>query len=444
VDRRTPYARSPGGRERGPAHGRQAAAPQSLWRNRDFRLLISGRVVSFAGSQVQNFAMPLLVLAISGSAAEAGIVLALGNLAWLVFGPASGALADRWNRKTTMMISDLCRAVLMISIPVAWWLHGLTVAQLGAVAVLSGLFKTLFDSADAAALPNVVTPEQLPAALGHLQSATNIVRIAGSMVAGALYAVRRAVPFIADSVSYLCSAASLRFTRANFEDPPDDGKDPDPNRSLIGEIRQGISWLRGQRLVRFLVLISAADSIRYGAGYLVIITLAQRLGASPAQIGFVFTGAAAGAMAGSLAARRVHGRFGLGRIAIVTLWVEALMFPLYAYAPTVWLLAAVAAAESVFAPIYTVAMSSCRLAATPDELRGRISSAVLTLTSGAMSTGALLGGTLITSLGGRNTTLLLAAWLMLLAGLTTANKTVRHSSPAPGGAPSPRATGPGR
>src|ERR1700733_8810261 len=93
----------------------QQATQQSLWRNRDFGLLISGRVVSYVGSQVQIFALP------------------------------AGALADRWNRKATMIISDLCRAALMISIPVALWLHALTVAQLCVVSVLRGLFATLFN-----------------------------------------------------------------------------------------------------------------------------------------------------------------------------------------------------------------------------------------------------------------------------------------------------------
>jgi MFS family permease len=400
---------------------------ESLWRNRDFGLLLSGRVISYVGSQVQIFAMPLLVLAISRSATAAGIVLSLGNLSWLVFGLMAGALADRWNRKMTMIVSDICRALLMISVPVAMWLHRLTVAQLCVVAVVSGLFATLFNSADAAALPNVVTPQRLPAALGYFESATNTVRIAGSMVAGALYLLGRAIPFIADSVSYACSATSLCFTRARFEQPRDAGNGTNEHSSLLGDIRAGIGWLCRQRLVRFLVLISAADSVRYGAGYLIIITLAQRLGASPVEIGFVFTGAAVGALLGSLVAKRASERFHLGRIAIVTLWAEALMFPLYAYAPNVLSLALVAAAESLVAPVYLVALSSYRLAATPDELRGRTSSAVFTVTTGAMSVGALLGGKLIASLDARHATLLFAGLLVLLAGLTTANRTVRRS-----------------
>jgi MFS family permease len=418
------------------------ARPESLRRNRDFRLLITGRAISYVGSQVQMFAMPLLVLAISRSAAIAGIVLALGNLSWLVFGLLAGVLADRWNRKTTMIVSDVCRALLVISVPVAMWLHSLTVAQLCVVAVLSGMFATLFNSADAAALPNVVTPEQLPVAMGYFQSATSTVRIVGSMAAGALYALGRAVPFIADSISFVYSAVSLCFMRVKFTAARDESEGTREKTSLMSDLGAGLGWLIRQRLVRFLMFISTADSIRFGAGYLIIITLAQRVHASAPEIGFVFTGAAVGALVGSLATKRMISRFRLGPIAMVSLWVEALMFPLYAYAPNWLLLAMIAGAESLVAPTYMVALSSYRLAVTPDELRGRTSSTVFTLTTGATSIGALIGGKLIASIGAQHTTLIFAGLLLLLAVLTTANSTVRHSSSVSGAAPSPPASEP--
>lgn len=417
--------------ETGAAGTDPAEKPQGLWRNRDFGLLLSGQVVSFLGSQVQVFALPLLVLAVSGSPAQAGLVMGLSSLSWLLFGPFAGALADRWDRKTTMILCDLGRAVVTVSVPLAMWLDGLTVAQLCAVAVLNGVLETLFESANSAALPNIVGPGQLGAALGRFETATNTVRIGGGMVAGALYSLGRAVPFVVDAVSFVVSAVSLRFTRAQFQEE----RSEETPAGLLKEVRAGLGWLMGQPLIRFLALISAADAIRYGAGYLVIITLAERIGASPTEIGFIFTGAAVGAMLGALVSSRINDRFPLGRIATVTLWVEALMFPLYAVAPNAWLLGAVAAAESVLAPVYMVALSSYRLAATPDHLRGRVSGAVQTLGMSAMSLGALIGGVMIDGLGPRTTTVVFGGWLVLLAVATTVNRAVRRSAgtvrPAP-------------
>jgi MFS family permease len=209
-----------------------------------------------------------------------------------------------------------------------------------------------------------------------------------------------------------------------------DRQDVRTTSRLTTEIREGLGWLWRQPVIRFLTLVSAADKVRYGAGYLLIITLARQVGASPLWIGIIFSGAAVGAMAGALVSDRATRRFPLGRIAVVMLWLEALMFPLYALAPNPLLLAAVAAAESLVAPIHAVAMTTHQLAITPDELRGRATSAVSTLTTGALSIGTLAGGALITTLGAKPLVWLCGAWLLILALITTANRAVRQAPPA--------------
>jgi len=398
-----------------------------LFRNRDFSLLLSGQLVSAIGDQAHFMALPLIVLALTGSAAQAGFVLGLGTLSFLVFGLIAGALVDRWDRKATMIWCELGRAVLIGGVAVALWLNRLTMPQLYATAVLAGILTTLFQVANSAALPNVVGPRQLSAALGYSQSATSAVGIFGASLAGALYAFGRTVPFAVNAISFAVSAVSLRLMRARFQM---DRQDVRTTSRLTTEIREGLGWLWRRPVIRFLTLVSAADKVRYGAGYLLIITLARQVGASPLWIGVIFSGAAVGAMAGALVSDRATRRFPLGRIAVVMLWLEALMFPLYALAPNPLLLAAVAAAESLVAPVYTVAMTTHQLAITPDELRGRATSAVSTLTTGALSIGTLAGGALITTLGAKPLVWLCGAWLLTLALLTTANRAVRQAPPA--------------
>ncbi|MFF4277010.1 MFS transporter [Streptomyces sp. NPDC001536] len=407
-----------------------------LFRNRDFSLLLSGQLVSAIGDQAHFMALPLIVLTLTGSAAQAGFVLGLGTLSFLVFGLIAGALVDRWDRKATMIWCELGRAVLTAGVAAALWLNRLTMPQLYATAVLVGILTTVFQVANTAALPNVVGPRQLSAALGYSQAAASAVGIFGASLAGALYAVGRTVPFAVNAVSFAVSAASLRLMRARFQV---DRQDVRTTSRLTTEIREGLGWLWRQPVIRFLTLVSAADKVRYGAGYLLIITLAGQVGASPLWIGVIFSGAAVGAMAGALVSDRATRRFPLGRIAVVMLWLEALMFPLYALAPNPLLLAAVAAAESLVAPIYAVAMTTHQLAITPDELRGRATSAVSTLTTGALSIGTLAGGVLITTLGAKPLVWLCGAWLLILAFLTTANRAVRQAPPA-GALPQPQAT----
>ncbi|MFE5584140.1 MFS transporter [Kitasatospora sp. NPDC056531] len=395
-----------------------------MLRNRDFSLLLSSQLISAIGDQAQFMALPLVVLALTGSATQAGFVLGLGTVSFLAFGLVAGALVDRWDRKTTMIWCEAGRTVLTAGVVVADWLDHLTMPQLYATAVLAGILGTLFQVANTAALPNVVDAQQLPTALGYQQSAGSAVSILGAPLAGTLYAVGWVVPFAVNAVSFAVSAASLRMMRARFQTERQEIR---ARARITREIREGVGWLWREPAVRFLALVTAADKVRYGAGYLLIITLAQQLGSSPLWIGVIFSGAAVGAMAGALVSNRATRRFPLGHIAVVMLWLEAVMFPLYALAPNPLLLAVVAAGESLVAPVYAVAMNTHQLSITPDELRGRVTSAVSTLTTGALSIGTLAGGALIGALGAKPLVWLCGAWLLALALLTTANRAVRHA-----------------
>ncbi len=93
-------------------HMRTAPAqPTSLWHNRDFLLLWSGQIVSAIGSQVSLIAFPWLILALTGSPAQAGLIAAIRTLPYLLFGLPAGALIDRWNRKRVMILCDTGRTV---------------------------------------------------------------------------------------------------------------------------------------------------------------------------------------------------------------------------------------------------------------------------------------------------------------------------------------------
>jgi MFS family permease len=409
-----------------------APAPP-LRRNRNFLLLISGQVVSSAGDQVQNFALLLVLMAMAGKTGQVGVVLGLNTASFLIFGVFAGALADRWDRRRTMIWCEIGRASATGAIAAAMWLGELHLAYLYAFAVITGVLSTLFEAANTAALPNVAGPGRLAQAMGTSQGAMNMVRVSGASLGAVVYAFSRVMPFLMNAVSFLVSALTLRLMRTSFQEETDRAADGQRSASqMISDIRVGLGWLWQQPVIRFLTLTQTADNLRYGSGYLVIIALAEAVRATPTEIGLVFTGAAIGALAGSLLAARAAARFRLGHIAVAMLWAEALLFPLYVLAPNALFLGVVAAAESVIAPVYWVAIGTYRLKVTPDRLRGRTSAAVQALTTGALSLGTMLGGTLIAVLGARGATLALGGWLALLAMATTLNRKARTAGTADG------------
>src|SRR5437588_9580179 len=192
--------------------------PVALWRNRDYMLLWSGQIVSNVGSMVSQLAFPLLILALTGSPAQAGLAGALRALPYLIFSLPAGALIDRWDRRRVMIICDTGRALSLASIPFALAIGQLTVLQLLIVSAIEGTLYAFFNTAEAACLPRVVAKEQLPAATAQNMATDGINALIGPPLGGALYALGSMLPFLADAISYFASVISLFFIKANFQE----------------------------------------------------------------------------------------------------------------------------------------------------------------------------------------------------------------------------------
>jgi MFS family permease len=154
----------------------------SLWRNRDYLLLWGGQVVSVLGSRVSQISLPLLIIAVTHSPAQAGTVAALFGLPYLLFGLLAGVLVDSWDRKRTMIICSAINCVGTGTIPLAIVSGRLSMPQLYAVALVTGSAFVFFDVAEIAALPNVVAPGQLPAAVGQNQATFSAGGVAGQPI----------------------------------------------------------------------------------------------------------------------------------------------------------------------------------------------------------------------------------------------------------------------
>jgi MFS family permease len=149
----------------------------SLWRNRDYLLLWGSQLISNTGSGISQIAFPLLILAVTSSPAQAGLVGALSSPAYIFFTLPAGALLDRWDRKRTMIICDIGRASCLASIPLALVLGHLTIVQICIVAFVSGTLGIFFDIAELACLPQVVAKKQLPEAVARSQATADVMNL---------------------------------------------------------------------------------------------------------------------------------------------------------------------------------------------------------------------------------------------------------------------------
>jgi predicted MFS family arabinose efflux permease len=398
--------------------------PKSLWLNRDYMLLWSGQVVSNVGTQVSTLAFPLLILAVTGSPAQAGFVGALRALPYVIFSLPAGALLDRWDRKRTMILCDTGRALSLASIPVALVTGHLTIIQLYLVSLIEGTLFVFFNIAEAACLPRVVPKEQLPAATAQNMATDGVTTLIGPSLGGALYTAGRLLPFLADAISYAVSVCSLFFIKTKFQKERVAAR-----RNLWIEIREGLAWLWHHPLIRFMAILTGGNNLITSGLVLIIIVLAQRQHASAFVIGLIFAIGGIGGVLGAVVAPFFQKRLSFGQAIIGTSWLFALFMPLYAIAPNPFVLGLITAAAFILVPLYNVVQFSYRSALIPDELQGRVNSVFRLIAFGGQPLGLALTGVLIQNIGAIQTILIASVGLAVLAVAATLNTHVRNARP---------------
>ncbi|HLW00877.1 MAG TPA: MFS transporter [Ktedonobacterales bacterium] len=404
--------------------GQEAATRRPLWRNRDYLLLWSGQAISSVGSSASELALPLLVLSVTHSPAQAGFAGALRSLAYVLLGLPAGALIDRWDRKRTMMLCDAGRALALGSIPVALALHHLTMAHIYLVSLVEGTLFVFFGLAESAALPRVVAKEQLPAATAQNEATGGVVTLIGPSLGGTLFGAAQALPFLADALSYAASVLSLFWIRLPFQD----GHLRQP-QSLRADIREGLVWLWREPVIRAFALLHSGVVFSYGGMMLLVLVMAERQHAAPFAIGLMFGIGGIGGILGALLGSQAHKRLRLGQIMVGAFWMFALLWLLYAFMPALLALGAILAAFWVVDEVYDVAQISYRLALIPDALRGRVNGVFRLLFFGCESLSLAITGLLLQQVGVLATILCFEGVLVLLAIAATCNRALRKARP---------------
>jgi MFS family permease len=397
----------------------------SVWRNPDFRLLWSGQIVSALGSQASGLAFPLLLLSVTHSVAQTGLLMAVRDLPDIVLPLPVGVLVDRWDRKKFMILADFGRAVALGSIPLALATGHLSLLLLAAVTLAEGAMQNVFGLAASASLLRVVTEEELGDAIALGSIGGSASRLLGPSIGGLLFTISRSLPFLVDAVSYAASALSLIFIRPEFQQKREEAR-----RDFWGDVREGVNWLWRHPVLRFLAFLVAGLNF-FSFGYqLILIVRAQELRANPFEIGLLFAMGGVGGILGSLAAPYLQRRFTFGTLMVLATWGWALTWVPYALAPN---LATLFAAYIVGAPIvaiFLVVQSSYQLRLIPDELRGRVNSVFQLVTVGLEPLSITLTGILLQAFGGVDTILIVFVPQVLLAALTTLNPHLRRAAPA--------------
>ena len=402
-----------------------------LWRNRDFTLLWTGQVVSTVGTRVTSVAYPLLVLLLTGSPALAGAVAFVQTLPFLLLYLPGGAWVDRWDRRRTMVLCELGRAVALGSVAltaVVAGVHAVGVGQLAVVAFAEGCLFVLFDLAEGAALPHLVPPEQVPAAVAYNQARTQGADLVGQPLGGILFTVSPVLPFAVDAASYLLSGGAVAAIRSRLQAERAPGTE-----RLRTRIAAGLRFVRHSAFLRETVVLVGLMNLVFNGLFLALIVRARDLGASPATVGLMLSTLGLGGLLGSLAAPAVHRRLP-GRLILVGVgWLWAVVQTALVLAPTPLWLGVLVFVTSLFGPVFNVVIGAYVYQLVPDELLARVRSTSRLVAWGTIPVGSLLGGLLADVLGAGPALLVFGLLMVPVAVATTLSPGMRQvGMPVPG------------
>jgi len=405
--------------------------PATLWRNRNFLTLWSGQIVSSLGSRMTATAMPLLVLALTGSATDTGVVSAVGALPYLLSLPV-GTLVDRWNLRRILFWSELLAGLALAGIPIALSFHAVSVAQLAATGFVVSWCTVFFGLAEHAALPRIVPQHQFGAAIAQNEAKSRGAVLIGPPLGGALFGFSRALPFFFDVVTYLASAVSLLFVRGEFQGQ---GGSDVSVRTLARETGEGLSWVWRNSFGRAAVSLVGASNAVFQALVLILVVASQRHGASSAEIGLMLGIYGAGGLLGALVAGRVYRYIPPKGVIIGINWAWAALLPLTLATHNAELLGVIGGATAFLGPLWNVVMMQYQLVIVPEELRGRVGGAVQTVVSGTVPLGSLGAGFLLAAVGPQRSLLTLVGVMAAIALAGTLSPAIRHAPPLPSATP---------
>lgn len=393
-----------------------------LRRNRDFRLLWCGQVASELGSASAQLAVPLLVLSLTGLAAQAGLVTTAAALVGVAGRLPGGALADRWNRRRLMLASTAGRLLVSLALALAVLAGAATVPLVLLAVCLVALLDVVFQPAETAAIARLVPTAQLAAAFSGNEARSYAASLGGPPLGGLLYGLGRAVPFFADALSYLVSLLAVAALRT----PLQSDRSPRPRRSLLAEIGDGLAHVRASGFLRALLTVAAPlNAALTGAVFTVTVVLRQA-GTPAGTIGGLQALLGVGGLLGAVAAAELTRRLPLPRLAVLVCAASMVAVTTTAVLSGRLLMGLPLVAAVFLAPAANAALFARLGATVPDALASRVVSVVLLIATCAAALAPVACGLLIGVAGGRTALLCCTAVLVIALVVALTSRALRE------------------
>ena len=360
---------------------------QLLRRNRSFRRLWIGQVISELGNWFNFIAVLGLVRLVSHAAAEATTIILIIRLApFTLFAPLAGAFVDRWSRRTVMIATDLLRVIVALGLLLVQRPQDLWIAYV-CTALLS-LFGTFFEAAKNAAVPNITGERDLLAGNALMFSSRFLLMSLGAALGGWTSAhVGYAAAFIINAISFVASAYSVWLVpEEKTRQQRNDVAVTAQTKRYTGywsDVREGWSYIVKHAPVATILGINIIWAIGGGAGNLIFdrlgaLVFAGKSGISEdSAVAALYFASGLGLFFGMLIARRVGAYFQLKQRTIGfigwSLFIQGIIFGFSGVMPALWSSCLLLMVSRVLLGAEFAVQETLLMRLVPDNLRGRVS-----------------------------------------------------------------------
>ncbi|MGA7671570.1 MAG: MFS transporter [Nitrolancea sp.] len=366
-------------------------APNQAGAGRDFWVFWAGQTVSNMGNAITFLVIPLLIFKLTGSALNLAIATAAEFVPYLLFGLWLGAAVDRLDRRKVMMVADIGRALMLLSIPLlasagslhVWWVYlvGFTNSTMGIA----------FNTAEFASIPHLVDRNNLVTANGRIQASYSVAMVAGPLVAGVFLGIASPETILLfDSLTFVVSIVSLIFIRRSLNPTSRETEERVPLRR---DVIEGLRYVWSHPVLRAIsIMMALINFVSVTTTAQLVFFAKEQFNASDGRVSLLFSAGGAGVVILSLSAGLLRRHWSFGKVALGALMINGLLIAAFAIAPSYWVALPLWGISSGFGILFNINTGSLRQTIVPDHLLGRVGSVAAVLAWSGIPVGSFLGG----------------------------------------------------
>lgn len=368
--------------------------------NKNFTFYLIGIAFSNIGSAFTTFVFPLMILKLTGSAFQVGIVSALSFIPYAILGLPAGALIDRLNKKTIMKCADIIRLISYLSIPVLSFYNMLSIFQIYVVAIISGIGLVFHSISEVSIIPSIVKEEDLASANSYIYATQNVSEFLGPIIGGLLYTyMGYSILIFIDSMTFLLSFFSLILikieTKSIFNQEKLSGK------NFLSDVKVGFDYLLSNSTIRVMAVVVSLSNLIISPYYIYIVMFVKEdMNQSSQALGLVLGISSLDALIGSLSASFLLKLFNFGKLIVIILFLDTIFRLMLPFSTYIFILIPLLGLTYMTQSILNIAIITLRQKKCSEHMLGRVNSVFKTMVFAFRAIGLFLGGILLENKGG--------------------------------------------